>query len=131
VDHPVVFVLEFRGEAVAIGDGRWWAETRARSESFGEEAICRRELSLQPDGSLSQTGEITFGLDNGLTFSAVGAFDPKAGGDLRHGAAVCEVTGGRGTLSGARGFLTSNFLLAATGELTDHHLGLLFLEQPD
>jgi hypothetical protein len=49
---------------------------------------------------------------------------------LRHGTAVLEVTGGRGHLAGARGYVTSNFLLSDAGELTDHHLGLLFLERP-
>ena len=42
---------------------------------------------------------------------------------------MLEVTGGRGRLAGARGFVTSNFLLADSGELTDHHIGLLFLER--
>jgi len=34
-------------------------------------------------------------------------------------------------LADAHGFVTSNFLLSDTGDLTDHHLGLLFVERPD
>ena len=64
------------------------------------------------------------------TFRAHGRVTATPDPSLRHGAAVLEVTGGRGRLAGARGFVTSNFLLAASGELTDHHVGVLFLGQP-
>jgi hypothetical protein len=40
------------------------------------------------------------------------------------------VVGGTGRLSGATGWITSNFLLSDTGDLTDTHLGLLFVERP-
>ena len=40
---------------------------------------------------------------------------------------MLEDTGGRGRLVGARAFVTSSFLLADSGELTDNQLGLLFV----
>ena len=49
---------------------------------------------------------------------------------LRHGAALLEVVGGTGRLLDAQGWITSNFLLSDTGDLTDNHLGLLFVERP-
>jgi hypothetical protein len=45
---------------------------------------------------------------------------------VRHGAAVLEVCGGTGRFAGACGRITSNFVVAADGEITDHQLGVVF-----
>jgi hypothetical protein len=131
---PLAFTLEFHGKAVELDPGRLWAETRAildggELDGFGAaEALCRRDLELTSDGSLVERGEITLGGANAITFSARGRLRASPDPMLRHGTAILEVTGGRGRLAGARGFITSNFLLSQSGELTDHHQGLLFLE---
>jgi hypothetical protein len=124
--QPITFALRFEGEAVALDGGRLWAESRATAGI--EEAHCRRELEIGDDGSLVETGVIGFGADAAITFRARGALGTSPDPSVRHGTAILEVTGGRGRLAGARGFVTSNFLLAETGELTDHHCGLLFLD---
>jgi hypothetical protein len=143
---PITYALRLHGEAVGLGDGRFWAECRApgclfvpavgpdniraRLEGWGgSEAVCRRELELREDGSFAEAGEISFGADDAITFSAAGGLAERPDPRFRHGAAVCEVTGGRGRLAGARGYVTSNFLLSESGDLTDHQLGLLFLER--
>jgi hypothetical protein len=138
---PYAFTLRFTGEAVPLDGGRFWAETRAAQPPSDAAngppsgidvtgALCRRNLELWEDGSLVQSGKISFGLDDAMTFRARGMLGASPDARLRHGTAVLEVTGGRGRLAGARGYVTSNFLLSDTGELTDHHLGLLFLERP-
>lgn len=137
---PIAFALQLEGEAVELGGGRFWVETRAVRttvdrdlDHFGgiaaDVALCRRDLDLWDDGSLVQTGEFSFGGD-AITFRARGALGASPDPHRRHGTAVLEVTGGRGRLAGARGYVTSNFLLSDSGELTDHHLGLLFVERP-
>lgn len=139
--RPIAFTLQFTGKAVELDGGRFWAETQPApldacpdtASLAGIElarAVCRRHLELWTDGSLVQSGEITFGLEDAMTFRARGRLGSSPQPHLRHGTAVLEVTGGRGRLAGARGFVTSNFLLSDIGELTDHHLGLLFLERP-
>jgi hypothetical protein len=125
--QPITFALRFQGKAVELDGGRFWAETRAPAGI--EEALCRRELAVREDGSLIQAGVLSFGPDAAITFRARGALGASPHPQYRHGTAVLEVTGGRGRLAGARGFVTSNFLLADSGELTDHHIGLLFLER--
>ena len=50
---------------------------------------------------------------------------------LSHGASTWKVDGGAGTFAGATGRIVSNFLLSDTGELTDHHLGVLFLAESE
>ncbi len=148
VSEPVTYALRFRGEAVDLGSGRYWSECSAPAGLFvraigpdgvgsrfggfgGGQAICRRELELHQDGSFVSAGEISFGAGDAVTFRATGRFadDPEPG--LRHGAAICEVTGGHGRLAGATGSIASQLLLAASGELTDHQLGLLFVQVND
>lgn len=129
VQQPITFALRFRGQAVELDGGRYWAETRAPVGI--DEALCRRKLDIREDGSLVQAGVLSFGADAALTFRARGVLRESPYPQVRHGTAVLEVTGGRGRLAGACGFVTSNFLLADTGELTDHHVGLLFLEHMD
>ena len=48
---------------------------------------------------------------------------------MQQGSAQCGVDAGEGTLAGARGVLTSNFLIAATGEVTDRRIVVLFVPQ--
>lgn len=119
--EPISFTLRLEGEAVALDRGRYWAETRAPS------AVCRHELEVADDGSLVQTGELVFGSTDSVTFRGRGVLGDSPDPRRRHGTAVLEVTGGRGRLAGACGYVTSNFLLADDGGLTDHHLGLFFV----
>ena len=136
---PVAFALHFRGEAVELDPGRMWVEARARLDGAAAEfgaagetdAVCRRDFELTDDGSLLEKGEMRFGAASAITFSARGRLRASPDPRFRHGTAILEVTGGSGHLAGARGFVTSNFLLSDTGELTDHHQVLLFIERPD
>lgn len=135
--RSVAFAIQLEGEAVELGGGRFWVETRALPVGAAHlagigagPALCRRDLELWEDGSLVETGELSFGGGDAITFRARGALGSSPVPRQRHGTAVLEVTGGRGQLAGARGYVTSNFLLSDSGALTDHHLGLLFLERP-
>ena len=49
--------------------------------------------------------------------------------NLRHGTVVREVEGGNGQFERAEGLITSNFLVSDTGEVTDNHLGLIFVHE--
>ena len=126
---PIAFTIELTGEAVELDDGHFWAETRGLDTVFGaDQALCRRNLELGDDGTLVESGEISFGADDAVTFRADGTLGPSPDPRVKHGAAVLTVTGGRGRLAGASGFVTSNFLLGEGGALTDHQQGLLFVE---
>lgn len=146
MSEPVTYALRFRGEAVELSRGRFWAECRAqgcvflratgpdslssRFDGFGGfEALCRRNFELHEDGSLVEAGEVSFGAGDAITFRAHGGLRESLDPRLRHGTALCEVTGGRGRLAGAHGSIASQFLLSDSGDLTDHHLGLLFVER--
>ena len=120
-----VFAVRLTGRAVEIEPDRYWLEARSDTEAIAT----RGTLEVWEDGSLVESGEITFGADDRLTYRARGAFGSAIAPAERHGTAVLEVTGGTGRFAGARGYVTSNFLLSRDGRLTDHHYGLLHLRQ--
>jgi hypothetical protein len=120
-----VFSVRLSGRAVEVDQGRYWLEAQSDTDAIAS----RGTLEVWEDGSLVETGELSFGADDRLTYRARGAFGSGAAPPERHGTAVLEVTGGSGRFVGARGYVTSNFLLSGDGELTDHHYGLLHLKQ--
>ena len=144
VPEPLTYTLRFRGEAVQLEDGLLWAECHAPAGVFapaigpdettprfeilgGSETICRRELELH-DNRFVTAGEIDFGAGDAVTFHAKGNLSPSPEPDLRHGSALCQITGGRGRFAGTTGTIASQFLLTHDRQLTDHQLGLLFIE---
>jgi hypothetical protein len=141
---PVTYALQFRGSSDA-GRGSAAVATRAPSTMLvsvierdgphgrfqdvgAAEAVYR--VTLDDGGPVC--GEVDFGGGTTLALRAAerrpAAPSPRA--HLRHGAALLEVVGGTGRLAGVRGWVTSNFLLSDTGDLTDTHLGLLFVQRP-
>ena len=141
---PVTYALQFRGQAEPAGQVTLVA-ARAPSTLLvsvvdrdgphgrfedvgGAEAVFHATL----DGDGPVEGEVDFGGGTTLRLRAAGrhAARPAPRPHLRHGAALLEVVGATGRLSGASGWITSNFLLSDTGDLTDTHLGLLFVERP-
>ena len=140
-ETTVTYALQFRGQAESEGAVTLVA-ARAPSallvsvvdrdgphgrfeDVAGTEALFR--VTLDVEGPLQ--GQVEFG--GGTTLHVRVAerriVVPSSRPYLRHGAALLEVTGGTGRLTGASGWITSNYLLSDTGDLTDTHLGLLFL----
>jgi len=97
--RSAVFTLRFAGEAVELDGGRFWAETQAVAAGVDtlalpfdgiavDQAICRRQLEIWADGSLVQTGEITFGRGDTMTFRARGALGLSPDPGIRHGTPI-------------------------------------------
>lgn len=145
VGAPITYALQFRGQ-VDGRDGLLTVQGRATSsllvsvvdrsgphgrfEEVGSgEAILRFELD---PGFEPVRGHVDFGSGTTLALEARERRPPAEAPrpHLRHGAAILEVTGGTGELRRASGWVASNYLLSDTGDLTDTHLGLLFVERP-
>ncbi len=95
----------------------------------GDKAAFESEVTVTGESSFIESGTIRFGEGNHqLRFSTVGqgylgtSADPK----LRHGSVIWRVEGGEGQFSGASGLITSNFTISDTGEVIDHHFGVVF-----
>jgi hypothetical protein len=143
------YSLQFRGHATRIEPGVLLARASAPSCAFvttvdhgvrgrfesapGGEALLEARVSFVGERAFELLGTIGFGNGSALRFRSLGAgvIAPSAEPGLRHGTAVCEVDGGSGSFEAATGRITSNFLISDTGELTEHQLGLLFIQRKE
>jgi len=94
------------------------------------EMTCEADLVLTGQAMFQQTGTIAFGTGgHRLRFSTVGSghLGPAPDADGRHGAVIWRVDGGEGRFAGASGIVACTFLLSDAGEITDHHLGVIFV----
>lgn len=96
----------------------------------GGMAFFESEVRIAGQNAFTETGSITFG-DEGdaLNFSTVGqgVLGPSADSRYSAGAVTWKIESGEGQLEGATGYITSNFLISADGEVTDYQFGVVFL----
>jgi hypothetical protein len=145
--HPVSFSMQFRGHATLLSPGVLAARASAPSGGLltridgtgvhgtfeaveGDEALLERRLTFLDGTRFDEVGTISFGNGNALRFRSLdtGKLAPSADPELRQGTVAWAVEEGAGAFAGASGRIVSNFLVSETGELTDHELGILFLE---
>ena len=147
--RQIVYSLQFKGKALPGHEsGVLKATTSATSCSLqsvvtddgvqgtfhpadGGMAFFESEIRAAGQNAFTETGTITFGEEgHSLHFSTVGqgALGPSADPTLSAGAVLWKVEGGDGQFDGATGYITSNFLVAPDGEVTDHQLGVIFLK---
>lgn len=97
----------------------------------GQVSVFESEVTFTGDSTFQETGSIAFG-QNGhrLRFSTVGqgylgaCVDPT----LKHGTVMWQIDDGEGQFAGASGLITSNFFVSDTGEVTDNHFGVIFVQ---
>jgi len=146
--RELVFTLEFRGrgENLPGSTTQRRARTAAPSQTQstligpegvfgavepvgGERATLEARVERFGDGTFVEEGEITYGSAGKVTFTTQGrgwvAPAPTTG--AVYGAVVWTVTGGAGRFAGAKGLITSNFAVSATGDVVDHHVARLLL----
>jgi hypothetical protein len=140
---PITFSLQFRGQVAQSGEG-----LRKQASAPGcalvtsltaegpdghfvwargdEEALLESMLAFRDERRFEEVGTIVFALGNSLRIRGSGRLAPSADPDLRQGTVVWTIEGGDGHFEGASGLITSNFLLSATGDLTENQLGIVF-----
>jgi hypothetical protein len=94
------------------------------SASFNSEATFTGETSFQ------EVGAIKFVNGNSIRFKSLsdGFLAPSASPTFRQGAVIFRIEGGEGAFNGASGLIASNFTVGEAGEVTENHLGVLFLK---
>jgi hypothetical protein len=96
----------------------------------GDQATFESEVVFSDGSTFTETGTIAFGTNgHRLRFSTVGQgyLGDSADPGRKHGAVSWRVDGGEGQFAGASGLITSNFFVTNNLEVTDHHLGIIFL----
>lgn len=150
----IIYALQFKGQAVPTNKpGVLKTQMTAQScviatiiaaagvngatqHATGGNAVLESEVRVLEQTSAGETifqesGTIAFGeRGHRLRFSTVGQgrSGPSADPKLRHGTVTWRVEGGHGQFAGASGLITSNFLISDTGEVTDNHIGVIFVK---
>jgi hypothetical protein len=144
----IIYSMQFSGRATPVREGVLKASTTAPSCSLtstagpeglrgtlqraaGEEAVFESEVVFGDGGTFQESGSIAFGRHgHRLRFSTVGQgyLGPSADPALSHGAVTWRVEGGEGQFASATGLITSNFFVGGAGEVTDNHLGVIFVQ---
>jgi len=144
--RPLSYSLEFRGFASERAPQQLDIWARAPSSSFitlvteaglfdhkstfgYEEAALRATLAFDSDDRFVYTGTVVVGRGNVMHFRTAGParLDRSSGGDVREATAALLVEGGQGQFFGAVGRIASNFLISDTFDVTDRHLGLIYV----
>jgi hypothetical protein len=146
--RELVFALRFEGQAGPVAGSATLREasTAAPSQSLwtvigadgvtagvepvaGERAVLESRVERFADGSFVEDGTITYGSAGRITFATVGrgSIGPSPEPGWQHGAVIWTVTAADGRFAGARGLITSNFLVGPGGAVVDHHLARLYL----
>jgi hypothetical protein len=142
---PLVYALQFRGFVTPVAanvlEARASAPAGAVVTTIGSDGLAGRVDARDSDeallvarmivagGRLDVQGRLLVGHDNVLWFRSLGSsrLTRTTEPELRQAAAVYEIAGGEGQFAAASGRITSNLLLSDSGDLTDTHLGVLFL----
>jgi hypothetical protein len=149
--HQLMYIMQFKGYAAPVGASPHvlTAITIASSCTIttavgaegvdgtlqpmgGGKAAFASEVTFRGETAFQESGSITFRAGgHRLAFSTVGEgyLGPSAAPRLKQGAVTWQVDGGEGQFAGASGLITSNFFVSATGEVTDHHFGVLFVPE--
>ena len=144
----MAFSMHFRGTSSQISPGVLTARATAPSGALvtrideagphsvfepvdGGEASMECRLTFVDDVHFEEVGTISFGSGNALRFRSIGrgTLEPSIDPALRQGSAAWEIDGGVGVFARASGRVVSNVLVAVSGELTDHQVAVVFLDE--
>ena len=147
--RELVFALEFRGRAGPVPGlpSQRRARTTAPSQSLrailtaggveasmeplpGDTAELDSRVERFPDGSFVEDGRISYGRAGAVTFATIGRgiVGPSPIAGWTCGAVIWEVTGGEGHFSEARGIITSSFAVGPDGDVIDHHIARIYIQ---
>jgi hypothetical protein len=127
----ITYRQRLRGRLTAVGPGLAAVELAAADDTpfgcptFESQLVFRSERSFREEGTIAfQDGEAALR----LTTLGRGDLTEMVEGGVRHGTAVLAVSG-IGRLRGARGRITSNFVVGADGDVTDEQVVVLFIDR--
>lgn len=147
--RELVFALEFRGKAAPVpgSPSERRARTTAPSQSLravltaggvdasverlpGDTAVLESRVERFPDGSFVEDGTITYGAAGSITFVTIGRgiVGPSPIAGWTRGAVIWDIRGGEGCFSDARGIITSSFTVSPDGDVIDHHIARIYIQ---
>ena len=119
--RPLVLTQRLRGRFTDVGPG-------LRDVALGVAGGVRlsSQLTFLDEHRFREEGTVDFGDGRELPFCTIGEGHLGASPDprYRHGTAAREIDGGRGRM-------TSNFLVAADGSVTDDEVAVIFVNEQE
>ena len=100
----------------------WSTRAKGETVNFESEVVLTGSI-FKESGSIEYVGR------GKVTFDTIGDghLTPSAIPNLMSGGVVWQASGGDGEFEGASGFITSNFTVNETGDLTDNQYVRIFL----
>ena len=122
----VTFRQRLRGRMTAVSPGVVDAELAARGTRV------RTRLVFDDESSFAASGTIDLGSGE-IRFRSLGhgRLERSPDGRQRHGTSVLGVVEGRGRFAGATGRITSNFVVAPDGAITDEQVVVMFIDRKE
>ncbi len=127
----VTYAQRLRGRLTAIGPGLLDVQLVADGATpLGPDVRLGSQLSFADERTFREDGTLELGVGGVLRIRTLGPgiLTPGPAPGIRHGTAVLEAEGS-GRLEGARGRITSNFVVADDGEVTDEQVVVLFIDE--
>ena len=127
--REVVFTMELRGRVESVQGKKNTFKAQLSGRNFwGEHVTFESHVVLQ-DETFSEVGHIDYRGRGKLTFETVGSgyLGPSPILGLQRGSVIWRITEGEGDLTGAEGYITSNFTLSAEGDVVDNQCIRLFV----
>jgi hypothetical protein len=125
--QQVTFSRRLRGRTTLVAPGILDVELTARRTRVTGRLVFTDEVTFREEGA------IELGSGDVLRFRSLqpGRLERAATGGFRLGAAVLDVEGGQGRYAGAKGRITSNFVLSADGGVKDEQVAVIFIDQKE
>ena len=127
--RDLVFAMELMGRAAPV-EGR---ENTLRARTAGRgprgETVAFESQVVLNGETFNETGSIDYSGRGTLKFETVGAghLGPSPVAGLQWGAVIWRITEGEGEFVGATGYITSNFIVSADGDVVDNHYVRMFI----
>jgi hypothetical protein len=148
--QQIVYAMQFKGQATPVEGNAGMINVKAIAASASTTAVVNKggitggfdpaatadatfesQVTLLGGNNFEERGSIKFG-DQGhcLRFTTVGQgwMGPSPNPTLQQGTVTWKLEGGEGQLKGAEGLITSNFTITQDGEVTDYHIGVIYLK---
>jgi len=121
------YAMRLSGRLTPISDG----VSQRKETGLPDGARLESELLFADSSAFREQGRISFGSGAEIRFRTLGTgqLSPGESEPIRHGTVTWELDGGTGPFEQAAGRITSNFTVAADGQIEDEHIGLVFLPQ--
>jgi hypothetical protein len=125
--QQVTFSRRLRGRLTLVAPGVLDLELTARRTRVTGRLVLADAVTFREEGSIELGG------GDALRFRSLGPgrLEQAGSGGVRLGAAILDVEGGLGRYGGAKGRITSNFVLSPDGELRDEQVAVVYIDEKE